>query len=176
MRSVLWNFLGTFTSRYSDFQGYWLFGFLIEDLVELRIDLLAPAVAEPHLPSDVAIHTAVEKFEDQLRKARLDKRRIREAWLTIRKLPERLEGTIGSCGRAGHKVAFLATAVMDNGSKYEREQFVLVAPHDPSRESRNKRADDRPASHRSAGGPRSKCRIVPPLATTRSLLQKAQGG
>lgn len=103
MRAVLSNFLGTFTSRYSDFQGYWLFGFLIEDLVELRIDLLAPAVGEPGLPPDVAIHTAVKKFEDQLQKARLDKRRIREAWLTIRKLPERLDGTIDSRGRAGYK-------------------------------------------------------------------------
>jgi len=32
MTAVLKNFLGTYTSRYSDFQGYWLFGFLVPGL------------------------------------------------------------------------------------------------------------------------------------------------
>ena len=40
IRGVLGNFLGTFTSRYSDYDGYWLFGFLVADLKDLRIDLL----------------------------------------------------------------------------------------------------------------------------------------
>jgi hypothetical protein len=137
MKAVLWNFLGTFTSRYTDFQGYWLFGFLIEDLVELRIDLLVPASGEAGSPPGAVTHAAVAKFDDQLRKAGLDKRRIREAWLTIRKLPERVDGTLDTRGRAGHRVAFLATAVMDNGRQYERERFAIVAPHDPSRETRS---------------------------------------
>ena len=38
---VLHNFLGTFTSRYSDFNGYWIFGFLVEKMDSVRIDLLA---------------------------------------------------------------------------------------------------------------------------------------
>ena len=40
---VLHNFLGTFTSRYSDFDGYWVFGFLIESMDRVRIDLLSEA-------------------------------------------------------------------------------------------------------------------------------------
>ncbi len=32
IKAVLDNFLGTYTSRYSDFHGYWLFGFLVKDL------------------------------------------------------------------------------------------------------------------------------------------------
>jgi len=137
VKAVLWNFLGTFTSRYFDWHGYWLFGLLIEDLAELRIDMLAPAVGEPGSPLGSAMQTAVARFEDQLRKASLDKRRVREAWLMIRKLPEPVAGKVNGHPRAGYKVAFLATAVMDNGQQYEREQFVLVAPHDPSIESRS---------------------------------------
>ena len=30
IKSVLHNFLGTYTSRYSDYNGYWLFGFMVE--------------------------------------------------------------------------------------------------------------------------------------------------
>ena len=40
IKSVLWNFLGTYMSRYSDYDGYWLFGFLIEDMGELEINIL----------------------------------------------------------------------------------------------------------------------------------------
>ena len=38
IKSVLRNFLETFASRYTDYDGYWLFGFLVEhDLNELGI-------------------------------------------------------------------------------------------------------------------------------------------
>ena len=40
VKGVLDNFLGTFTSRYLDHNGYWVFGMLVGDLGELRIDLL----------------------------------------------------------------------------------------------------------------------------------------
>jgi hypothetical protein len=141
MKAVLWNFLGTFTSRHSDFQGHWLFGFLIEDLTELQVDLMDPPAANPDLPLGAAIHAAVERFEDQRRKAGLDKDRIREARLTIRKLPVPVEGSLDTRGRASHKAAFIATAVMVSGKRYERERFASVAPHDPRRESRSTRAD-----------------------------------
>jgi hypothetical protein len=41
IKSVLRNFLGTYTSRYSEIRGYWLFGFLVPDLGELHFDLLS---------------------------------------------------------------------------------------------------------------------------------------
>lgn len=40
IKSVLHNFLGTYTSRNSDFHGYWLFGFLVEDINQINVDLL----------------------------------------------------------------------------------------------------------------------------------------
>jgi hypothetical protein len=49
-------------SRYSEFEGYWLFGFLVDGLTELRIDLLAPFAGMPVTPHDVAIHLAAAKF------------------------------------------------------------------------------------------------------------------
>ncbi len=67
MRGVLGNFLGTYTSRYSDFDGYWLFGFLVSDLGEFRIDLLAPNPGEPNTPLAVAVQLAAAKFDDQMR-------------------------------------------------------------------------------------------------------------
>jgi hypothetical protein len=38
---VLCGFLGTYTSRYSDFDGYWIFGFLVAQVVDVKFDLWA---------------------------------------------------------------------------------------------------------------------------------------
>lgn len=43
MKSVLRGFLGTYTSRYSDYRGYWVHGQLPPDLLECTIDLLGSA-------------------------------------------------------------------------------------------------------------------------------------
>ena len=68
---VLGNFLGTYTSRYSDYEGYWLFGFLVTDIGELRIDLLAPSAGESDAPLGVAVRSAAAQFADQVQKAGL---------------------------------------------------------------------------------------------------------
>jgi hypothetical protein len=41
LNSVLRGFLGSYSSRYSDFDGFWLFGFLVSDLALMEVDLLA---------------------------------------------------------------------------------------------------------------------------------------
>lgn len=137
MKAVLWNFLGTFTSRYSDFEGYWLFGFLVEDLVALRIDLLVPGAGEPDSPLRAAMHAAPARFDEQLRKAAFDRARLLSASLTMRKRPEPV--AIAECAqqRTGHRVTFVATAAIRGGHNYERELSILVAPHDPRIESRS---------------------------------------
>ncbi len=71
IKGVLGNFLGTYVSRYSDYDGYLLFGFLVGDFAELRINLLGQSVADPDSPLGVAVLTAVAKFEDQRAKAHL---------------------------------------------------------------------------------------------------------
>ncbi len=136
IRGVLGNFLGTYMSRYSDFGGYWLFGFLVGGLTELRIDLLARPFGEPGTPLDLAVRSAVAKFEDQMQKAGLTRPQVREAWLVLRKLPESVEGSVNGHPSKGHRLLFSAGTIMDNGRRYEREQGVFVAPHNAQVELR----------------------------------------
>ena len=56
IKGVLGNFLGTYVSRYSDYDGYWLFGFLVGDLGELRINLLGQSVSDPDTPITTLSH------------------------------------------------------------------------------------------------------------------------
>jgi len=137
---VLRNFLGTYTSRHSEYDGYWLFGFLVADLGELRVDLLAPPADAPDAPLGVAVRSAAVKFADQVRKAGLLRPQIREAWLTIRKLPGAAVGTVNGVPCAGHNVSFAAGAVMGEDKCYEHTQVVFVAPHDAGVEMRSTRA------------------------------------
>jgi len=139
---VLGNFLGTYTSRYSDYRGYWLFGFLVADLDELRIDLLASPAAEADSPLGVAVRSAAAKFANQVQKAGLVRPQIRDAWLTIRKLAGPATGSVNGVPCAGHNVSFSAGAVMDGGRRYEREQVLFVAPHNAEVELRSGRAGD----------------------------------
>ena len=138
---MLGNFLGTYTSRYSSYDGYWLFGFLVADLGELRIDLLGTPAGEADTPLGVAVRSATAKFADQVHKAGLVGPQIREGWLTIRKLPGPTTGSINGIPCDGHNVSFAVGAVMDGGRRYDREQVVFVAPHNAEVELRSARAE-----------------------------------
>jgi len=140
IRGVLENFLGTYTSRYSDFDGYWLFGFLVADLGELCIDLVAPPADDLECPLGVAVSSAAGKFTDQLQKAGLARPQVQEAWLTIRKMSEQITGSVNGVACAGHNVGFSAEAVMEGERRYERERVVFVAPHNADVERRSTRA------------------------------------
>jgi hypothetical protein len=137
---VLWNFLGTYCSRYSDMHGYWLFGFLVRELGELRIDLLAPSSVESSGALDAAIRLAAEKFENQARKGGLVPSQVLGAWLTIRRLPGETEAMVNGHARIGYRVSFRAEAMMKAGRRYEKQQTVVIAPHDPEIERRSGRA------------------------------------
>jgi hypothetical protein len=139
IKGVLENFLSTYVSRYSDYEGYLLFGFLVGDFAELRINLLGQSVSEPLSPMGVVVLSAIAKFEDQRRKAGLADSRIREAFLTIRQLPGSVSGSINGHNCPGFNVSFLAEAVMDDGKRYERDRVVFVAPHQPAVELRSGR-------------------------------------
>ena len=140
IRGVLGNFLGTYTSRYADYDGYWLFGYLIVDFDELRIDLMKATSEEARSPVEVAIHSAVTKFEDQVRKAGLVRSQIREAQLAIRKLAGSVVGSVNGHRCTGCNVSFSALAVMEANRRVERETIVFVAPHNAEVELRSGRA------------------------------------
>ena len=132
IKGVLDNFLGTYTSRYADYKGYWLFGLLVSDLDVVVFDLLAGGGGHGSL-LEVAERLACVKFADQMRKAGLDASQVHRAWLRIARPP----GTVaqyscfaGRC-RAGYGVEFRAGSETKEGRVYERGRVVFVAPHDP---------------------------------------------
>ena len=140
IRHVLSNFLGTYTSRHSDFAGYWLFGFLVAQLDELRVDLLASQTAGPDSALSAAIRLAAEEFQDQLRKARVAPLRVRSGWLTLRRSANAVEGVVNGHVCIGYRVHFTAEALTELGRRYEHHQVLFVAPHDPNVEIRSVRA------------------------------------
>ncbi len=140
IRGVLANFLATYTSRYSDYDGYWLFGFLVGALGELEIDLLAPVPSPTDDPLSSARHSAPIKFLDQLRKARLEPSQLRDARLTIRELPGPVEGFVNGFSCSGRKVEFAAEAVLTGGRRHRVDQTLFVAAHNPATEHRSARA------------------------------------
>lgn len=137
MNSVLPNFLGTFTSRYSEFRGYWLFGFLVRDLREIEIDLLATSESDPERAADVAIATARSRFREQVVKAGLSVSRIEAARLTMCKLPGESEAPVNGRICRGYHVKFVAEASTHGTTLYRAERAVFVAPHDPAVEQRS---------------------------------------
>ena len=132
IRSVLPNFLGTLTSRYSDWHGYWLFGFVVNDLERLDYNLLIPVAGSPDETPLAHIRSlATMKFQEQLSKARLDPIHIREATLILERLPGRVElQGFNPYGASGYRVRFMVSAITDLGKVYECEQIVAVAPYD----------------------------------------------
>jgi hypothetical protein len=140
MRSVLHNVLGAYVSRYSDYNGYWVFGFLVPDLNELRIDLLATEVAAPEDPVGAATLLAVTRFQEQVRKARVDLKRIAGAGMVLRRSPSVVQGLVNGHVCQGYQVSVAVTATMATQSSYKDECAVFVAPHSPQREVRSVRA------------------------------------
>ena len=141
IKGVLQNFLGTFTSRYSDLDGYWLFGSLVLCIDRLVIDLMEPSSAGADTtPVNAARRFATAKFAQQLAKAGIPESRLREAHLEITKSPDSRTGDVNGHLCSGHDVTFVAHAVTDVGKKYESKICVFIAPHDPSVELRSTRA------------------------------------
>lgn len=140
IKGVLFNFLGTYTSRYSDYDGYWLFGFLVKNIQNTRFDLM-------HLTEDTsdkspiafAKRQAAILFREQIKKADLSMTFLREAYLEIIKLPEECQGLINGHVCFGFKLKFISKATTDFGKAYEREVSIFVAPHNPKLEFQSTR-------------------------------------
>ena len=130
MSGVLRGFLGTYTSRYSERKGYWLFGYLVESLNELVFDLLEPIVSKrfPSAEED-ARRLAQFRFREQLERHGLSIGMVREMTLIIKKgepLSYRPAGL--SAPIEGNMVVFAVRAVMDNGRVFEDNESIFVAP------------------------------------------------
>jgi hypothetical protein len=138
IKSVLRNFLGTLTSRYSDWHGYWLFGFVVSDLKPTDHDLLMHIAGAPDdTPMAHLRSLATRRFQEQLSKAGLDPIRIRQACLSVERLPESVQINVPNFAAVGYRMRFAVRAITDVGKVYECEDTISVAPHDPAQESRS---------------------------------------
>src|SRR5580692_685525 len=137
---TLHNFLETFTSRYSDYDGYWLFGMLIQGIDRISIDLLSkPPVDQSKSLKSAATEEAITKFCEQMSKADIPSSCVCSAILDIVKSSAQKGGHAQGGSRDGFDVLFRVSAVSDLGKRYEFEKSVFVAPHDPKIESRSTR-------------------------------------
>lgn len=135
MRSVLHNFLGTLTSRHSDYQGYWLFGQLPANVEALEVNLLGdPPDGEALV--QVVERVAIRRFLEQLFRARLDRAFVCEATLLLTRDPEPVLGWHGELQAVGHALEFVVRVRMDNDRVLEARQSAFAAPHDPRKERR----------------------------------------
>lgn len=147
LKGALRGFLGTYVSRYSSFDGYWLFGFLVDQCLPMQVDLLpavrdhggrgleATPVSPPAStsPEQAARSLAVTKFHEQLAKAGLRPSTVASARLRLERLAptsELLDGAV----RQGFFVRFEVTAKADTGRLFVADEVVFVAPHDPHME------------------------------------------
>src|SRR3954454_7349178 len=126
LTGVLHNFLGTYTSRYSDHDGYWLFGFLAEASRERDIDLLASPESGA---STVAEATALARarFAEQLQKAGISRSWLHEAHLRITRADEAKRAVVNGRWTDGHDFTFSARATTDHGKTFAAKAVVFIA-------------------------------------------------
>lgn len=133
IHQALAGFLGAYTSRNSEYDGYWLLGFLVACPNPWEIDLLqAPAGLRPDDPIEWAVTSARRTFHDQLEKARIDAHMLSSATLTLH-----TEGGGVVAGRPRVAIHFRASATVGGGRMFEHAVLVSAAAHDPTRESRS---------------------------------------
>jgi hypothetical protein len=138
LKSVVYGLVGTYTSRNSDYDGYWVFGLVLDDLQDARLDLLCTGVGPVgRRPWSFARRLAVAKFREQLMKAGLDGGCVRTAELLIHTLPGSSRGFVNGQASDGRTVLFTARVETSTGRLFERAVSVFVAPHDARVEQRS---------------------------------------
>lgn len=135
MKSVLAGFLGTYTSRNCDFEGYWLLGRVPLEAWPPVIDLLEEPAPGPSLV-DAARRLAVTRFQEQLQKVGLGVDGLTEAMLHVRQGSRVVSGFRGEVACEGRMFGFAARVTRVDGRMVEYEQTVFVAPHDSTKERR----------------------------------------
>jgi uncharacterized protein YqfA (UPF0365 family) len=118
--------------------GYWLFGFVVADLTEIEVDLMAPRDGPAAGSSlDGLIAAARRRFAEQLAKAQLSTSQVASAGLRVVRVPGEVPvaGTAGGL-RHGVGVSLDAFAVTSAGARVNRKTTINVAPHDSALERR----------------------------------------
>ena len=144
INGVLDGFLGNLVSRYSEFQGYWLLGFLAVERMSLEIDLRRGGPRVGYSPEERFVEVASRQFNDQL-----GKWQIPPSWVAAARLDvtwsndvvnEVVNGRFGRDTRDGYEATFAASVKTDLGRTLARAKHVFVSPHDSSTEMPSARA------------------------------------
>jgi hypothetical protein len=122
-------------SRRSEYHCYWLFGFLVEQPLDLQIDLLV-APRAGWQPVDVARHRAQEVFLGRLSAVGVHSADLTSAHLAIRSQGEPIDRSVGGVLRRGREVNFQISLLRD-GILYQAERTQFVAQHDPAVERKS---------------------------------------
>jgi hypothetical protein len=139
LKSVLHNFLGTYTSRYSDYQGYWLFGFLVDKPDKLEFNLMGLVSKSSDPAVNTAENIALRAFKDQVEKAGLNMAMLREARLALAKRSGEVRELENGRRREGHNFDVQVIVISESGKEYRSETQIFVAPHDPRFEFKSAR-------------------------------------
>lgn len=129
LSGVLESFLGTYISRNSDYRGYWLFGFVVEEVGCIQCDLLATGSDDDRTFAAIAGSLARRRFAEQMTRWKVDRSRVNSATLYIDRSADQARRQGGGFLRRGYDVHFRATVTSATGRVFHREREVFVAPH-----------------------------------------------
>lgn len=142
IKAVLRSFLEVYIRRESDFDGYWVFGYLAHPPGSMiAFDLLSePAInSSPVTPIIHAKQIAARTFAERTSRMRVPIHYITEAYLEVMTPEKQRKFWAGEHWRLGHDVEIRAVAITDLGRWYEEKITLFVAPHDPKFEHRSTR-------------------------------------
>ena len=140
IKGVLHGFLGTFTSRYSDYDGYWVFGFITDAMNDLTINLLE--VEDTNAGNDAVLFVAQlahRKFSEQMDKEHVPLSFVRRAQMTITQSAAPAKGFAAGHLCTGHIYVFSVQVVTDLGKLFQAKAQMFVAQHDSVVEHRSTR-------------------------------------
>jgi len=129
LRAVTHNYLVTFTSRYRDREGWWLFGLVESSLDGWRMDLLSDIASDP-TPIGQLREDAIRCFDDQMAKQGLPVAILRHAKLACARGDSSREFA-GQYPRDGHWFRFDLMVETVHGQRLTSSVNRFVAPHDP---------------------------------------------
>ena len=130
---ALAGFLHTYISRYTDMNGYWLWGQLVLETSAIELQILPEDAPLPVLPiSRHATILARKKILEQLDNHHIPRHFVKEAKLRIEKKIDESYGWIEHQRVKGNLVVLTIDAVSDLEKKYSCYARMFVSPHDPA--------------------------------------------
>ena len=139
LNGVLDNLLDLLVSRYTDYDGYWLFGLLTSEHKPIKLSLIRPQGTLQHPVEHYLEHLAHAKFEHLLLRSGLLASHVTAAGLVLTRSETQVNRIAGQHVRWGYMMTLEAWASSDLGRTYRRKRGVFVSPHDPRFEHRSTR-------------------------------------